>query len=323
MANEELPNTERTEDLNKTFEEKMKDFSTRLFKLSPLLVSIGIAIWWCLEGMVKISGANLSLESRIALTIVTIFVAIVYCNLLSNGGFQAAKETQQYSRAASAWTNSIKKGNTHKAEIIEYAKDIARINQKELRIKNLENVGLSYSEIFDEKGELTRLDYKNNKYNKRKNREGYFRKQIKMIRHCINIRIDIPEMFGNISSKFFGIQKRETQKNYEIRTNVWNGIIRAVVAFFAVGITFVWVGLSWEAFISSIFQIVLWTSSGVLQRMKNYNFIMTKILPQIVENTLIIDGYLELEDERKQVYIQRAKEESEKKTRKLIPMGLQ
>lgn len=129
-------------------------------------------------------------------------------------------------------------------------------------------------------------------------------------------------MFGNISSKFFGIQKRENQKAYEIKTNISNGITRAIVGFFAVGITFVWVGLSWEALISSLFQIVLWTGSGVLQRMKNYNFIITKILPQIVENTLIINGYMDLEDERKQIYINRAKEEAEKRTRKQIPTNL-
>lgn len=319
--NNETPSVEKLESFNKTFEEKLKDFSTRLFSLSPLLVAIGIAMWWCLEGMVKITGADLTIENRIALTAITIFIAMVYCNLISTGGFQAAKKSPEYKVCSKDWNDAIKRGNTNKAEIIEYAKDIARVNQRELRIKNLENVGLNYSDIFDEKGELIRLDYER-KYNKKKNPNGFTRGQIKIIKHCINIRIDIPEMFGNISSKFFGLQKRASQKSYEIKTNVTNGIIRAVAAFFAVGITFAWVGLSFEALISAIFQIVLWTGSGVLQRMKNYNFIINKILPQIVENTLIINGYMDLEDSRKQIYINRAKEEAEKKFRKQIPTNL-
>lgn len=315
--------TVETENLNKTFEEKLEATKKKLIDLSPLMCGIGIAIWWIFYGMVEIVPTNLSIEQRIGLTVITIFIAIVYCNLVSAGGYVDAKNTSAYRIAAKEWTDSIKKGNPHKAEIIEYAKDIARINQKELRTQNLENQGLQYNEIFDDKGELIRLDYETNKYHKIKNPSGYTKKQIKIIKKCINIRIQIPEMFGNISSRFFGIQRRTSVKEFDTKNTIKNTIVRSVVAMFSVGISFSFLGLTWNAVIYALFQIVLWTGSGVVDRNKKYHFIIDKILPQIVENTLMINGYLDLAEENKAIYSQRAKEEAERKNRKQIPYGLQ
>ena len=312
-----------TENLNKTFEEKIEDAKKKMLDLSPLICGIGIAIWWIFYGMVEIVPTNLSIEQRIGLTVITIFIAIVYCSLISAGGYTDAKNTKAYKTAAAEWTKAIKNGNSHKAEIIEYAKDIARVNQKELRTQNLENQGLQYNEIFDDKGELIRLDYETNKYHKIKNPSGYTKKQIKVIKKCINIRIQVPEMFGNISSRFFGIQRRTSVKEFDTKNTIKNTIVRSVVAMFSVGISFSFLGLTWNAAIYALFQIVLWTGSGVVDRNKKYHFIIDKILPQIVENTLMINGYLELAEENKAIYRERAKEEAERKNRKQIPYGLQ
>ena len=309
-----------TENLNKTFEEKIEDAKKKMLDLSPLFCGIAIAIWWIFYGMVEIVPTNLTIEQRIGLTVVTIFIAIVYCSLISAGGYTDAKNTKAYRDAAGEWTDAIRRGNPHKAEIIEYAKNIARVNQKELRTQNLENQGLQYNEIFDDKGELTRLDYETNKYHKIKNPSGYTKKQIKIIKKCINIRIQVPEMFGNISSRFFGIQRRTSVKEFDTKNTIKNTIVRSVVAIFSVGISFSFLGLTWNAIIYALFQIVLWTGSGVVDRTKKYHFIIDKILPQIVENTLMINGYMELSEIEKEKYKAMAREEAEKKNRKQIPM---
>ena len=97
-------------------------------------------------------------------------------------------------------------------------------------------------------------------------------------------------------------------------------MIRSIVAIFSVGISFTFLGLTWNAVIYALFQIVLWTGSGVVDRYKKYHFIIDKILPQIVENTLMINGYLELSEIEKEKYKAMAREEAEKKNRKQIPM---
>lgn len=312
--------TVETENLNKTFEEKLEATKKKLIDLSPLMCGIGIAIWWIFYGMVEIVPTNLSIEQRIGLTVITIFIAIVYCNLISAGGYSDAKNTSAYRIAAREWTDAIKKGNSHKAEIIEYARTFALTNQKEIRTQNLENVGLNYSEIFTDSGELLKTDFDTNKYHKKKNPSGYSKSEIKCIRKCINIRIQIPEMFGNISSRFFGIQKRTSVKEFDTKNTIKNTLIRSVVAIFSVGISFTFLGLTWNAVIYALFQIVLWTGSGVVDRYKKYHFIIDKILPQIVENTLMINGYLELSEIEKEKYKAMAREEAEKKNRKQIPM---
>jgi len=316
---ENIPSVE-TEKLNKTFEEKLEEARKKIIDMSPMLCGIGIAIWWIFYGMVKIIPTELSIEQRIGLTIITIFIATVYCNLISNGGYKDAKNTKEYRNAAKEWTVAIRQANSQKAQVIEYAKDIARSNQKDTRTENLEKQGLSYNEIFDENGELIRIDYKTAKYHKKKCPNGFTKNQIKTITKCIKIRLEIPEMFGNISSRFFGIQKRTSVKEYDRKNNIKNVAIRIVVSFFSVGIGFVWLGMTWEALSYAIFQIVLWSGSGVVDRWKKYNVIIEKILPQIVENTLMITGYLELSENQKAYYNQRAKEEEDKRNRKQLPM---
>lgn len=298
-----------------TFEEKIKDMSARFMSLAPLLCSIGIGIWWCFYGMVKIVPTSLSITQRIGVTICTVFIAITYCNLLAIGGFESAKKTDTYQQLASEWNDAITRGNKHKREIIEYAKDVARNNLKDLRQENLERNGLDYYEIFNDAGELVRFDYKTNKYNKRKNPSGYTKHQIRIINKCLEYRIEIPEMFGNISSRFFGVKKRISQKKYEKQSTIRNLAIRLVVSSVSVGFMFQWIGISAGALIYAMFQIVLWTASGLLQRMKNFNFIVREIQPQILENTMMINGYLELDQDKKDVYTTRVQENDAAKHR--------
>lgn len=128
--NNELPSIEKTTNLNKSFEEKLKDFSTNLFNISPLLVGIGIAMWWCLEGMVQITGANLSLTDRIAMTCLTIFIAMVYCNLISTGGFQAAKKAESINFALKTGTWLLEKATHTKLKLSSMRKTLQELIKK-------------------------------------------------------------------------------------------------------------------------------------------------------------------------------------------------
>ena len=57
------------------------------------------------------------------------------------------------------------------------------------------------------------------------------------------------------------------------------------------------IGFSIGSMMYAVFQIVLWTGSGIVQRLQNYNFVMNKEIPQLEERTLIIKGYLETHKE--------------------------
>lgn len=281
-------------------EEGFKAFTNKLAKAAPLLVGILIAIWWVFNGMVEIIPTGLTVTERIGLTACTIFMAISYCKLISVGGFQAAKDSNKFVSASKDWTEAIKKGNPYKAEIIDYAVGLAKTNQKEARKNSLESVGLKYEEIFNDNGELIKKDFKQDKFHKVKNPKGLFKYQIKMIKHCLKIVIVKPEVFGSISGSKFGIKKRVSQKEFEAKKDITNTIIRIITSVFCVGMMFRWIGFSVESVIYALFQIALWTGSGVSQRLSNYNFVMNELLHQVVENTLVINGYLELKEKEKQ-----------------------
>jgi len=319
MENETTPQINNNILDTRTFEEKVKDMSASAMSIAPLLCAIGIAIWWLFYGSIEIYPTSLKITERIGLTICTVFLAVSYCKLISTGGFKSAKSTKEYKRLASDWGYAITKGNSQKKEIIEYAKSIARQNQKEVRTENLEKNGLRYCDFFNDDGELIYLEYKENKKNKH-NLSGLTKSQIKIIKKCVNMRVDIPDMFGNISSKYFGLKKRISQKEFAKKNDISQTLIRLVISIFSVGFMFKFIGMSWGSFFYALFQIVMWSGSGILQRMKNYNFVVNELQPQILENTMIINGYLELEEDKKQLYKDLVIKNEQKQNRLLIEM---
>lgn len=288
-----------------TLEETMSNFATKVGKILPIIVAIAIAIWWVLNGIIKFEKAELGIVEQVGLVFCTCSLAVIYSGLIANGGFDSAKRTTKFKKHSREWTAAIKDGVKDKKSIELYARDIAKENQRELRTANLEANGLYYWDYFDEKGEFIKLNYHQDKKSKT-NINGLTKKQIRIIKKCVNIRIVIPTLFGNLSSKFFGLKKEKTQKSYERSNNLLNFIFRILMSVLTVGLIVKFIGFNIEGIIYAFLQIVLWTSSGVSQRMSNYNFVMNKLLPQMVEKTLIINGFLSLDEQKKQEYRERA-----------------
>jgi len=269
----------------KRSEEKFQEFAKKLTSKIPLFIAIGIAIWWIFYGTVKIYPTTLSITERIELTVCTIVIALTYCSLIADGGYGSAKKSEAYKKVEDEYHNAIKNGNVYKKEIIEYAKEIAMGNLYECRKNNLESVGLKYDMFFDEKGDLKDVNIKSLKLS---------RGQKKMLNKCINTHLIMPNLFGNISSRYFGLKKEMSQRQYQVNTTIVNGTVRAVVSIFSVGLMFEFIGFSIGSVIYALFQIVLWTASGFSQRMKNFNFVIDVLIPQLREKTLIINGYIEM-----------------------------
>ena len=275
-------------------EERVQEFAKSLMNRMPLFIAIGIAIFWVFYGTIEIYPTTLSITDRIVVTICTVALAVSYCDLIALGGFRSAKESKDYKDADEKYDKALKRGNTKKAEITEYAKDVAKENLKDWRKNNLEANGLKYEDYFD-----SNLEYIGGDYNRDKSLR---RSQKKCIRKCINQRIILPDIFGFISSKVFGIKKPITEKQYLRKTSVYNTIIRIAISIASVGVMFNFLGFSIGSMIYALFQIVMWTASGFSQRIKNFNFIKDNIIPQIKEKTLIIDGYMDLSEEKKKEY---------------------
>lgn len=275
-------------ELDARAEEKLQNFFKGVMAKLPLLVGIGIAVFWIFYGTVEIVPTSLSLVDRVGLTICTVILAITYCNLLADGGFKSAKLTLDYINASTEYEVALKNGIVYTEEINNYALVIARKNLYEARRNSLRSVGLKYEDYFEDNGDFKqdKLDFKKDK---RLNK-----KQKKYIKKCMRLQIIVPNIMSLVGGSFFGLKRYEEERSYRAKSISMQTVIRAVLSIASVGFMFNFLGFNTGAMIYALFQIVLWTGSGVGERIKNYNFVIEKTIPQLKEKTLIINGYLEL-----------------------------
>ena len=294
------------EELNKIKqrnEEKFQDAMKKIIKLIPTIITICIAIWWMFYGTLKIEQISFELiASNIGLVICSVVLSITMCELIANGGYDSGKESKRYIEAKNKHTRLVQQGLSKQKEILAYATDIAKSNLKESRMTNLASNGLYYGDYFDSEGDFIGGDYKRNK-----KLTCY---QRKIIKKCIHQKIILPSIFGDISSKFFGLKKEITQKEYQTKSSVKNVILRALLAFISASVVFEFIGFSITSLIFAFFQIVLWASSGLIQRINNFNFVNETLSSQLEERALIIESYFALNEKEKEKYELKTESES-------------
>lgn len=285
-----MSDLDELKEYEKRAEEKAQEFARKIVDKIPIFVAIGITIWWTLYGSVDVGfDFKVNVVERIAYVLIQTAFAISYCALIADGGFTSAYRTEKYRLVNDEWKKAIIRGNNRKEEINKYAYEIAKRNLHEVRRESLATIGLKYEQVFDEDGLLIMENYAKDK--------SLTHSQKRIIRRCAKLKIIKPKLFGSISGKFFGLEKEESRSVYETRTNITKGLFRIVLSVFTFGISFVFKGFNANGIIYAVFQIVLWSSSAIMQRMKNFNFVLDKELPQIETKTLIINGYLDTHKE--------------------------
>ena len=221
-------------------------------------------------------------------------MSIILCELIAGGGFNSGKQSKRYVDAKTKHTKLVQLGLPKQKQILKYATSVATNNLKESRMTNLAANGLYYGDYFDNEGNYIGGDYKHNKKLK-----SY---QRKIIRKCIHQKVILPSIFGDISSKYFGLKREVTQNEYKGANAIKNIILRVFLAFASVSVVFEFIGFSATSLIFSFFQIVLWVSSGLIQRINNFNFVNETLASQLEERSLIIESYFALSDDDKQKY---------------------
>lgn len=295
---------EQLREYNKAREEKANEFIKSMLARMPFFIALAIALWWVFYGTIRITGTKMTITEQIGTTVCTIALSLSYTSLIAQGGFDSARHTREYIETKDTWQKNVREGNIWKKEIIEYAKGIAEGNLYEVRKSILETNGIKYETIFDSNGKFIYTDYKKDK--------ALTRHQKKMIKRCVNAKIILPTIFGNVSAGTFGMKKEETLSAYKAKTFTTGAIVKTVLSMVSVGLMFEFIGFSWGSMIYALFQIVLWTASGFSRRLKNYSFIMDTIVPQMEEKSLIIRGYLDSPEHKKDLI--KAEENSKQET---------
>ena len=281
-------------ELKQRNEEKVQEFFRKLTSMIPGFIGLLIALWWIFFGALKITQTEVSIVDNIGITICSVVLSITLCELIAGGGFSSAKQTKQYVVTQHDYKSAVQEGLPKQKPITKYALAIAQSNLRDVRKRNLATNGLFYDEYFDENGNFIGGDYKHN--TKLKNY------QKRAITKCIKLKVILPSIFGNISSKTFGLTKEVSETEFRTKTISKNSIIRIIISILTANVMFEFIGFNIGSLIFAFFQIVLWTSSGLIQRIANFNFVIDRLVPQIQDKTQIIKSYLALPEHEKQKY---------------------
>ena len=166
-------------------------------------------------------------------------------------------------------------------------------NLKELRIRNLESNFLKYDDFFDKNDKPIPIDFRK--------RKDLTRHQKKIVRQCVKAHIIVPNLFEFNGEGYFGLKREKSKKEYLTGQQITKVITRTVLSFVSLGLIFRFTGFNVSGIMYAFFQIVLWTASGVSQRLGNYRFVLETTKPQLDSKTLIINGYLESTHDKAEV----------------------
>ena len=287
-------------DDEKTFEEWLssvgKWFTTHITTIFAILISL----FFIFSGTVKILPTELGVKEQIIVAIINIIAGYSITKLIGEQGFTSAKNNPEFIEVRKYYELKVKEAIKYRSAIDEFAKDKAKENLKNTRINLCESVGLYYSDIFDDDGNLIK-DFDITKYKNDKN----YRKKISRFNKCLALTIQDTSVFSKSGSSKFGITKRRTEKAYRTKSYAVSAITKLIFGIGSVGVMFVWIGFNLGSVIYAFMQIILWSAFGVIDRLKNYNFIIEEIMPQYIDDELIIEEFMKMSDSEKQFYINR------------------
>ena len=261
-----------------------------------------ISLFFIFQGVVDITPTTLGIKEQIITAIVNIFAGFSITSLVGEYGFTSAKKTRKYNDEFKEYNTSVKEGLKYREAIDELARERATDNLKNARVHILENANLYYGDIFNAYGSLnTNFDITKYKHDK------HYYTKLKAYQKAIRLKIVSTNVFGMASSSMFGLKKEVTEKSYRTKKGAKSIIFKVILGTTSVGVMFVFTGWSFGAFIYAFMQIVLWVGFGLIDRQKNYNFVMEEIIEQIIARRIIIQEFMAKSDEEKQIYISKAK----------------
>ena len=281
-----------------TFELKMHKVGNWLNNHLPSIFAILISLFFVFSGLVEILPTAMSVKEQIIMAFINIVAGFTITSLVGEGGFTSAKSTNNYLNEIKDYNEQVLKGLKWREGIENLAKKKANDNLKNYRRQLLESVGLRYNDIFDKDGYFI-TEYDISKHKKDQN----YHKKVKVLHKAINTKIHLTNVFGRASSSTYGLKKEVSEKSFRTKNGITKAITKILLGVVSVGIMFNWLGFTWGALIYSFMQVVLWTGMGLIDRQKNFNFILNEIVPQYESNRLIIQEFLELPENKKQEYM--------------------
>lgn len=291
----------------KTFEEHVRDIGNWFSKNLPAIFAILISVFFLFTGVVKVLPTELNWKEQTIMTFVTIVAGFSITSLVGEYGFISAKNSKLFIDTRVEYDKSVRGALKYREAIDQLAKEKAESNLKQLRIHILESVNIAYEDVFNEYGRvITEFDIY-----KYKNEKGFVKK-VRAYHKSIKLKVEDTNIFGLASSSLFGVKKEISEKEYRTKNSAKSLIIKVLLSIATAGIMLQFLGWDIGALIYAFMQVVLWTAMGLITRQKNYNFIMEEIMPQYIGKRIVIDEFMEMGEDKKAEYVNRAEKSHEK-----------
>lgn len=244
--------------------DKIKEF---VRKNASLFVVFVIAIFYIFWGSVELKFQSLDWWELLVYIFTTLIFGISIANLIGETGFTSGKLSSKYVETRKLllkWCDATIK---YKDEAVAYADNEIQKEICDERKNILHRAGISYSEIFNENGQVILSD-------KKVLKSKYSRKQNSAIRKAIKVQKCDFTLFAYSSTKLLGRKKEQTETEFRAINIGKDFISRVVMSILSGSVMFTFIGFSVGSIIYACFQMILWTTSGIMKRQTNYNFVV-------------------------------------------------
>ena len=250
--------------------EEIQGITSRYIKsiaMDIVVVFVGVA--YVFYQMITLETTELNPLVLIAEAIMGIICGVVIKQALGENGFSRGYNSKIWVEEEDKYNNACNTANPYMERVDNFYQWEELEKKKKYRRIKLQGARLKYDQWFDKDGNYIGLPLRQLR------KKGYDRKQIRVIRKCITVKIYPLNLFSQYSISSEQDTKKEqtdkTQRGKNITKNTISATFVAIIGVYFVPLLNSW---SWASFISATMQVVLWVLFGLLQLYTNFNFVV-------------------------------------------------
>lgn len=256
-----------------------------------ILTSIGYIFY----GQARIERTELTIAEVVAQASIGLIVGFMIKQSMAENGFNYGYRSQIWGEELDKYRLVCDKAIPYIEYTDNYYNYKRELKKKEYRVSQLRAHKMRYEWFFDKEGNYTNPTIKSARTKNKANTNAFYleRKQRKVLKKCINVKIYVLNLFSEYDNEILAYTKREkTDKDQRMKMFGKNGFAQLMTAI--VGAYFIPVinGWSWASFVVATIQVCIWIACGVTQLYTNYNYVVIDKVNKLKEKKQNITEFI-------------------------------
>lgn len=250
--------------------EELQNFTVRYIKTIAMdIVVVLVAVAYIFYQMVTLEPNDINPLVLLAQAFMGIVCGVAIKQALGENGFSRGYNSIIWKEEEDKYNAACNTANPYMERVDNFYQYEEIEKKRNYRRTKLQGIRCKYDDWFDKEGNYIGYPLKELKA------KGYDRKQIRVIKKCIRVRIYPLNLFSQYNISVDQDTKREktdkTQRARNFTTNTVSATLIAIIGVYFIPMLSKW---SWASFISSTMQVTMWVLFGILQLFNNYNFVV-------------------------------------------------